>query len=65
MYNISTNHQDFFTKTTEKPLKKLTELDRVMYKNILRTPNYDDFIPRPGQTKWGRNKYTKNKLMIM
>ena len=36
-----------------------------MYKNILTSPNYDDFRPRPGETKLDNYKYTKKTFMIM
>ena len=35
VYDISTNHQNVFTSTTEKPLKQLNALDRLTYQNIL------------------------------
>ena len=33
-----------------------------MYQNILRSLKFDDYIPKPGETKSGRNKYSKNNL---
>ena len=33
-----------------------------MYQNILKTPNYDDYIATRGETKTSRYKYTKNSL---
>ena len=53
-YDISTNLQNVFTGKTEKPLKKLNDVDRVMYQGILKSPNYNDFIPRPGEVESGR-----------
>ena len=53
-YDISTNLQNVFTGKTEKPLKKLNDVDRVMYQSILKSPNYNGFIPRPGEVESGR-----------
>ena len=49
-----TDLQNVFTDATEKSLKKLSELDRMMYKNILTSLKFDDYIPKPGKTKSGR-----------
>ena len=41
-YNIITELQNIFNDTTEKPLKTLSELDRVMCQKVLRNPKFDD-----------------------
>ena len=62
VYNIGTNLQKVFTDTSEKPLKNLSELDAVMYKHILTSLSYDDYIPRHGEIKSRRYKQTKKGL---
>ena len=62
VWNKGTNLQKVFTDTSEKPLKKLSEFDAVMYKLILTSLSYDDYIPRHGETKSSRYKYTKKSL---
>ena len=61
-YNINANRKNVFTDTTEKPLKMLSELDRVMYENNLTSLNFDDYIPKPDATNSGRSKYIENNL---
>ena len=41
---------NLFTKTTDKPLKKLSELDRVIYKIFLPSLKVDDYKRIPGET---------------
>ena len=62
MYNISNILQDVFTDTTEKSLKELKVLDRVMYQNVLKAPNHDDYIATPGETKPSSYKYIEISL---
>ena len=62
VYEISINLQNVFTDTSEKSLKKLNDVDRVMYQNIVRSLGFDKYIPKQGESKSGRYKYTKNNL---
>ena len=61
-YNISTSFQKVFTDTTEKPLKKLSDFDRVMIKNFSSSLKINDYIPRPGEPKPARYEKTKSSL---
>ena len=62
VYKISTDLKNVFTDTTEKSLRKLNDVDRVMYQNIVRTLGFDKYIPKQGESKSGRYKHTKNNL---
>ena len=62
VYKISTDLQNVSTDTTAKSLKKLNDVDKVMYQNIVRSVGFDKYIPKQGESKSGRYKYTKNNL---
>ena len=61
-YKLSANLQNVFIDTTGKSLKKLNDVDRVMYQNIVRSLGFYKYIPKQGESNSGRYKYTKNNL---
>ena len=61
-FNISPNLQNVFTDSTGKILKKLSKKENRTYKQLLNTLNYEDYIPRNGETNSGRYKNTKDIL---
>ena len=61
-FNITPNLQNVFTDTTGKSLKKLSKKENRTYKQLLNTLNYNDYIPRYGETNSGRYKNTKDIL---
>ena len=60
--DLSTNLQSVFTDTTEKPLKKLNDVDRVMYKNISSRLYLEKHKPISAESKSGRYKHIKSSL---
>ena len=61
-FNITPNLQNVFTDKTGKSLKKLSKKENRTYKQLLNTLNYEDYIPRYGETNSGRYKNTKDIL---
>ena len=61
-YKLSADLRNVFIDTTGKSLKKLNDVDRVMYQNIVRSLGFYKYIPKQGESNSGRYKYTKNNL---
>ena len=51
VYDVSKILQNVFSETSDKSLKTLDDIDRVQNKHMLKSPNNDDYKPRPGETK--------------
>ena len=62
VYDRSNDLQNVFIDKTGKSVKKLNDVDRVTYQNIFKSPNYDSYKRRPGETRSGRYKYIKSNL---
>ena len=58
-YNITPGIQKVFTDTSDQSLKKLNDGEREMYKNILEDLNFENYKAVTGETKSGRNEYSK------
>ena len=59
---ITNNLKNVTTDTTGKSLKKLDKKENQTYKKLLKTLNYEDYIPRYGEFNSGRYKNTKDIL---
>ena len=60
--DFSTNLQNDFTYTSDNSLKKFHDVDRVMYQNISKSLDYENYKPISWKTKSGRYEYTENNL---
>ena len=67
VYDLSTNLQNKFNDTTEKSNKK-SNIDRVKYEKISKSPNYENCEPKFEETRSSRYIYklekTLNKMWI-
>ena len=61
-FNITANLQNVSTDITGKSLKKLYKIEKLTYKKLLKTPNYENYKPKSGEINSGRYKNTKNIL---
>ena len=61
-FNITPNLQKVFTQTSNVPQKKLNDQEWEIYKDILKTFNFENYKPKSGENKSGSYKYSKSKL---
>ena len=62
IFNITPNIQQVFTQTSNTPLKKLNDQEWELYKNILETFNFKNYVSDSGEKNSGRYKYSKTNF---
>ena len=61
-FNKTPNLQQVFTQTSGIPLKKLNDQEREKCKKNLNTLNFQNYVPKSGENKSGRYKYSKTNF---
>ena len=64
-YDITTNLQNDFTKTSNISRKKLSVVDRVMYQDILKSLDYENYKPNLEKLNQVNINTQKTILMII
>ena len=59
---ITPNIQNVFTDTSSKSFKKLDEVENTIYKQLLKTPNFEKYAAKPGECNTSAYKVAKTIL---